>query len=209
MRSRRPASRSRPFGVIPPEENDGNPTADLEFLWNDGAVNFIGHTLDELEVVDGWLRCELLNRHDTHTQTLMPMSGDAIVVVAPGDVDFSEPAHFDTVRAFVMPRHTLCTSAPRHLALGPLSPGRPVRAHLQRAGPWLRRRQRNRVAHPRSRRRLRGPRSSLRHRALDEEGEGKTDWRLREGELCRQRSPRSIGRSRSRNGGSGFRPTGH
>ena len=95
-----------PFGDIPPEENDGNPTADLEFAWNDGAANFIGHTLDELEVVDGWLRCELLNRHDTHTQTLMPMSGDAIVVVAPGGVDFSEAAHFDAVRAFVMPRYT-------------------------------------------------------------------------------------------------------
>jgi ureidoglycolate hydrolase len=94
------------FGTLPPEENDGNPTADLEFLWNDGSVNFIGHTLDELDVVDGWLRCELLNRHDTHTQTLMPMSGDAIVVVAPAAVDFSEPAHFDAVRAFVMSRHT-------------------------------------------------------------------------------------------------------
>jgi ureidoglycolate hydrolase len=95
-----------PFGSVPPEENDGNPTSDLEFLWNDGAVNFIGHTLVELDVVDGWMRCELLNRHDTHTQTLMPMSGDAVVVVAPGDVDFSEPEHFETVRAFVMAQHS-------------------------------------------------------------------------------------------------------
>ena len=94
------------FGAVPPEESDANPTADLEFLWNDGSVNFIGHTLDELEVIDGWLRCELLNRHDTHTQTLMPMSGDAIVVVAPADVDISEAAHFDTVRAFVVACHT-------------------------------------------------------------------------------------------------------
>ena len=54
---------------------------------------------------DGRLRCELLNRHDTHTQTLMPMSGDALVVVAPADVDFSEPEHFDTVKAFVLPQH--------------------------------------------------------------------------------------------------------
>jgi ureidoglycolate hydrolase len=83
-----PATRAAfaPFGTIPPEESDGYPTADLEFLWNDGSVNFIGH--------------------DTHTQTLMPMSGDAIVVVAPAAVDFSEPEHFDTVRAFVMSRHT-------------------------------------------------------------------------------------------------------
>jgi len=95
-----------PFGALPPEEGDGNATADLEFLWNDGSVNFIGHTLAELEVHDGRLRCELLNRHDTHTQTLMPMSGPAVVVVAPGDIDFSEPAHFDTVRAFALPRHS-------------------------------------------------------------------------------------------------------
>jgi ureidoglycolate hydrolase len=95
-----------PFGALPPEEGDGHPTADLEFLWNDGSVNFIGHTLDELDVRDGRLRCELLNRHDTHTQTLMPMSGPAIVVVAPADIDFSEPAHFDAVRAFALARHT-------------------------------------------------------------------------------------------------------
>jgi ureidoglycolate hydrolase len=69
-------------------------------------VNFIGHTLDEIEVRDGQLRCELLNRHDTHTQTLMPMSGNALVVVAPPDVDFSEPAHFSTVKAFALPQFT-------------------------------------------------------------------------------------------------------
>ena len=70
---------------------------------------------------DGRLRCELLNRHDTHTQTLMPMSGDALVVVAPAAVDFSEPAHFDTVRAFALPQLHVCASAPRHVALGPVS----------------------------------------------------------------------------------------
>jgi ureidoglycolate hydrolase len=103
-----PATRDSfaPFGTLPPEENDGNATADLEFLWNDGAANFIGHTLDELEVVDGRMRCELLNRHDTHTQTLMPMSGDAVVVVAPGAVDFSAPEHFDAVRAFVISQYS-------------------------------------------------------------------------------------------------------
>ena len=52
------------------------------------------------------MRCELLNRHDTHTQTLMPMSGDAVVVVAPPDVDFSQSAHFDTVRAFALPQYS-------------------------------------------------------------------------------------------------------
>jgi ureidoglycolate hydrolase len=95
-----------PYGVLPPVEGDGQPTADLEFLLNDGWVNYIGHTLGEIEVRDGRLRCELLNRHDTHTQTLMPMSGDALVVVAPADTDFSRPEHFDAVRAFALPRHS-------------------------------------------------------------------------------------------------------
>jgi ureidoglycolate hydrolase len=95
-----------PFGVLPPDEGDGRPTADLEFLQNDGWVNYIGHSLDEIEVKDGRLRCELLNRHDTHTQTLMPISADAVVVVAPPDHDFSRPEHFEAVRAFALPRLT-------------------------------------------------------------------------------------------------------
>src|ERR1700694_207692 len=91
-----------PYGVIPPFEGDGNPTASLVFTRNDAWVNFIGHTLAEIEVRDGRLRCELLNRHDTHTQTLMPMSGDALVVVAPADVDFSKSEHLDTVKPFAL-----------------------------------------------------------------------------------------------------------
>ncbi len=103
-----PATREMfaPYGVIPPLEGDGHPTADLVFTRNDGWVNFIGHTLAEIEVRDGRLRCDLLNRHDTHTQTLMPMSGDAIVVVAPPEVDFSDAAHFATVKAFALPQYT-------------------------------------------------------------------------------------------------------
>jgi ureidoglycolate hydrolase len=95
-----------PFGVLPPDEGDGQPTADLQFLLNDGWVNYISHSLDEIDVRDGLLHCELLNRHDTHTQTLMPMSADAVVVVAPPEIDFSHTAHLDTVRAFALPRHT-------------------------------------------------------------------------------------------------------
>jgi ureidoglycolate hydrolase len=94
------------YGVIPPFEGDGQPTADLVFTRNDGWVNFIGHRLDEIDVRAGRLRCELLNRHDTHTQTLMPMSGDAVVVVAPPEVDFSQPAHFDSVKAFALPQYS-------------------------------------------------------------------------------------------------------
>jgi ureidoglycolate hydrolase len=95
-----------PYGVLPPVEGDGNPTADLEFVLNDGWVNYIGHRLAEIEVRDGRLVCDVLNRHDTHTQTLMPVSGAAVVVVAPADADFSEAAHFDAVRAFALPALT-------------------------------------------------------------------------------------------------------
>lgn len=91
-----------PFGVLPGDEGTG-PTAELEFLWDDGWVNYIAHGVDEIAVVDGRLRCELLNRHDTHTQTLMPVSGDAVIVVAPPSVDFSAPSHLETVRAFHVP----------------------------------------------------------------------------------------------------------
>jgi len=94
------------YGVIPPVEGDGNPTADLVFTRDDGWVNFIEHTIDEIEVRAGRLQCELLNRHDTHTQTLMPMTGDTIVEVAPAEVDFSQPAHFDTVKAFALPQYS-------------------------------------------------------------------------------------------------------
>jgi ureidoglycolate hydrolase len=95
-----------PFGILPPDEGDGRPTADLEFTRADGWVNYIGHALDEIDVVDGRLRCELLNRHDTHTQTLMPTSGPAVIVVAPAALDFSDAAHLDTIRAFVLPQYT-------------------------------------------------------------------------------------------------------
>jgi ureidoglycolate hydrolase len=95
-----------PFGVLPPDEGDGRPTADLEFLRDDGWVNYIAHSIEEIETSDGTVHCELLNRHDTHTQSLMPMDADAVIVVAPPGVDFAQPGHLDTVRAFVVARHT-------------------------------------------------------------------------------------------------------
>ena len=131
------------------------------FTRDDGWVNFIGHTLDEIEVRDGRLRCELLNRHDTHTQTLMPMSGDALVVVAPADVDFSQAGtlrHGAGVRA---PAPHVCASAPRHVALGPV-PGRRRRgARLQHPGARMADRQRDRRARPRPRRGVRRSRAQV------------------------------------------------
>jgi len=74
----------------------------------------IAHRRDEVsEAPGGGLVCELLNRHDTHTQTLMPMDDDAVVVVAPAELDFSHPSHLDAVRAFEVPR-----LVPVHLSIG-------------------------------------------------------------------------------------------
>jgi hypothetical protein len=93
-----------PFGKIPSDEGTEHDDADLEFLLDDGHANFIGHDNAEIRFTErGGALCELLNRHDTHTQTLMPVDVEAYVVVAPAAVDFSESAHFDTVRAFRLP----------------------------------------------------------------------------------------------------------
>ena len=49
------------------------------------------------------LRCDHLNRHHTASQALIPLGGaPAVVVVAPSEVDFSEPAHLATIRAFTI-----------------------------------------------------------------------------------------------------------
>ena len=103
-----------PFGAVPSDEGTEHDTAALEFLLNDGGVNFISHSNDEIPFTDdGAACCELLNRHDTHTQTLMPFDTDGYAVVAPAAVDFSEPEHFETVRAFFLPRLSVV-----HLARG-------------------------------------------------------------------------------------------
>jgi ureidoglycolate hydrolase len=103
-----------PFGSIPGDEGTEHDRSDLEFLWDDGHVNFIGHHNDEIAfTTDGAAICELLNRHDTHTQTLMPYDTDAYCVVAPAACDFADAADFEQIRAFRLPRHSVV-----HLARG-------------------------------------------------------------------------------------------
>jgi ureidoglycolate hydrolase len=96
----------KPFGSLPSDEGTEHDTASLEFLWNDGHLNFIGHHRAEVPWTETGPRCEVLYRHDTHTQALMPMDDDAVIVVAPAAVDFSAPEHFDRVRAFTVPALT-------------------------------------------------------------------------------------------------------
>lgn len=49
------------------------------------------------------LRCDHLNRHHRATQALIPLGGrPALVVVAPGHLDFTRAEHLDSVRAFIL-----------------------------------------------------------------------------------------------------------
>jgi len=91
-----------PFGQLPTDENDPTENTVLSFAWADPHVNYIGHTFDEIEHSENGALCTLLNRHDTATQTLMPMNMDALVVVAPAHVDFSSDEDASLIQAFVV-----------------------------------------------------------------------------------------------------------
>lgn len=90
-----------PFGWLPVADTDPRDADQhLEFEWGDPHVNVIAHAYDEVEHTDAGATCAVLYRHDTHTQTLMPLNCGTIVAVAPADVDFSDATHLDEVRAF-------------------------------------------------------------------------------------------------------------
>ena len=38
-----------PFGALPSDEGSEGDLAEVEFLWNDGSVNYISHTRDEVQ----------------------------------------------------------------------------------------------------------------------------------------------------------------
>jgi ureidoglycolate hydrolase len=90
-----------PFGWIPVADvdpRDGQHT--LAFEWADAHVNLIGHARDEVPETPRGLRCEMLFRHDTHTQALMPLNVPAVIVVAPAALEFADEAEVNAIRAF-------------------------------------------------------------------------------------------------------------
>ena len=87
----------QPFGQVIGGPDQGSASCVLEL--RDDAV----FHLDVLSYSWHPLRCDLLNRHHTATQALIPLGGSpAVVVVAPREVDFSEASHLDTIRAFTI-----------------------------------------------------------------------------------------------------------
>jgi len=98
----------QPFGQVIGGPGQGSAACVLE-LREQAVFN-----LDVLSYTWHPLRCDLLNRHHTATQALIPLDGaPAVVVVAPREVDFSEPAHLETIRAF-----TISGSQGINLAIG-------------------------------------------------------------------------------------------
>jgi ureidoglycolate hydrolase len=93
-----------PFGWVPVRDTDPEDgTGRLSFAWDDVHVNLIGHRRDEVPAVDGGLRCEVLFRHATHTQVVMPLDVAAVIVVAPAGADLDSPGGWEAIRAFTLP----------------------------------------------------------------------------------------------------------
>ena len=92
-----------PFGWLPvPDTDPRDGDHRLEFAWQDVHVNRIGHRRDEVPAVPGGLRCEVLFRHATHTQVVMPLDVTAVVVVAPAGLSMHSPDDVGQVQAFVL-----------------------------------------------------------------------------------------------------------
>lgn len=93
-----------PFGWVPVRDTDPEDgTGRLSFAWDDVHVNLIGHRRDEVPAVDGGLQCEVLFRHATHTQVVMPLDVAAVIVVAPAGADLDSPGGWEAIRAFSLP----------------------------------------------------------------------------------------------------------
>jgi Ureidoglycolate lyase len=94
-----------PFGWLPVDDTDPTDGSHLlEFAWGDVHVNRIGHRRDEVPEVPGGLRCDVLFRHATHTQVLMPLDTSAVIVVAPADLAMTDPRDIEEARAFLLER---------------------------------------------------------------------------------------------------------
>src|SRR4051812_7981069 len=92
-----------PFGWLPvPDTDPADGEHTLEFAWSDAHLNTIEHRTDEVESTATGLRCAVMYRHDTHTQSLTPLDARAVLAVAPASVDFARREDVDTIHAFTV-----------------------------------------------------------------------------------------------------------
>jgi ureidoglycolate hydrolase len=90
-----------PFGWLPVADTDPRDGKQhMTFEWDDAHVNLIGHGRNEVpDTADGY-RCEMLYRHDTHTQSLMPLNVPAVIAVAPANIEFTDEGEAKLIQAF-------------------------------------------------------------------------------------------------------------
>ena len=90
-----------PFGWLPVADTDPRDGEHrMTFEWADAHVNLIGHARAEVPATTRGLRCEMLYRHDTHTQALMSLDVSAVIAVAPAGVEFNDEGDAETIRVF-------------------------------------------------------------------------------------------------------------
>ena len=90
-----------PFGWLPVEDTDPRDGSHrLAYEWEDPHVNIIGHARSEVQAFPGGLLCEMLYRHSTHTQVIMPLDHRCVIAVAPKGLGFDDPDDADLVRVF-------------------------------------------------------------------------------------------------------------
>jgi len=92
-----------PYGWVPVRDTDSRDGRErLHYDWGDVHLNVIGHSLEEVDKTDRGLLCEELFHHQTHTQALMALNCDCVVVVAPAGKSFASAADLEDVRAFLL-----------------------------------------------------------------------------------------------------------
>ena len=90
-----------PFGWLPVADTDPRDGEHrMTFEWADAHVNLIGHPRAEVPEADDGLRCDMLFRHDTHTQALMSLNVPAVIAVAPAGTEFEAAGDAETIQAF-------------------------------------------------------------------------------------------------------------
>jgi ureidoglycolate hydrolase len=90
-----------PYGWLPVDDTDpADGSHRLHYEWADPHANVIGHTLGEVPVVPGGLRCQMLYRHASHTLVLMVLDHPCVLAVAPPWSSLAGPDDAGRIEAF-------------------------------------------------------------------------------------------------------------
>jgi ureidoglycolate hydrolase len=90
-----------PFGWLPVRDTDPQDgQSRLEYTLGDVHLNIIAHFTDEIPHVDGGLVCQMLFRHVTHTQAIMVLDNDALMVVAAPGTRLTSADDLSALHAF-------------------------------------------------------------------------------------------------------------